>query len=129
MSQYGINVLCVHYDNDQFHLCVIDKNMKKIIKTILQDDGTMFSFPVFLGVSADKNTIYVLDCDKGCYGITFEGQVVFHYQNPEAEAYSGLVVDSDGLFIGSDENKGQVEKLSFSGGRKKCVQSLVIHCH
>ena len=117
MTKYGEDVLCVDI---QRQLCVIDKNMEKIIKTILKDDGTLFSVPVFLGVSADKNTIYVLDMEKGCYGITLDGQVVFHYQNSEAERYRGLVVDSDGLFIGFRViSVRQIEKLNFSGERQE----------
>ena len=120
MTKYGEDILCVLGDNDQLQFCVIDKNMKKIIKTILKDDGTLFSIPAFLVVSDDKNTVYILDMEKGCYGITLDGQVVFHYQNPEVEGYMGLVVDSDGLFISCrDDNKIQVEKLSLSGERQE----------
>ena len=117
MTKYGEDVLCVDI---QRQLCVIDKNMEKIIKTILKDDGTLFRGPGFLGVSADKNTIYVLDQYKGCYGIALDGQIVFHYQNSEAVGYGGLVVDSDGMFIcyrvGSEFH---VEKLNFSGERQE----------
>ena len=117
MTKYGEDILCF---DKHGQLCVIDKNMEKIIKTILKDDGTLFRAPAFLGVSADKNTIYVLDCIKGCYGITLDGQIVFHYQNSEAVGYLGLVVDSDGLLIGSrDGNKYQVEKLNFNGERQE----------
>ena len=117
MTKYGEDVLCV--DSGQGQLCVIDKHMKKIIKTILKDDGTLFRAPWYLGVSADKNTIYVLDWWKGCYGITLDGQM-FHYQNREARNYIGLVVDSDGLFIGSRVGSVmQIEKLNFSGERQE----------
>ena len=118
MTKYGEDVLCFDI---QRQLCVIDKNMEKIIKTILKDDGTLFSAAqAFLGVSADKNTIYVLDCIKGCYGITIDGQVVFHYQNSEAVGYLGLVVDSDGLLIGFRVgSEFHVEKLNFSGERQE----------
>ena len=123
MTKYGKYIMCALLKNDQWQLCVIDKNMKKIIKTILKDDGTLFSAPGFLGVSDDKNTVYVLDVEKGCYGITLDSQVVFHYQNLEVEHYVGLVVDSDGLFIAcGDDNKSQVEKLNFSGERQEvCI--------
>ena len=117
MTKYGEDVLCF---DKQGQIYVRDKNMEKIIKTILRDDGTLFSAPGFLGVSADKNTIYVLELDKGCYGITLDGQVVFHYQNSEAGGYNGLVVDNDGMFIGPwVGNKCQVEKLNFSGKRQE----------
>ena len=118
MTKYGEDVLC--FDNGLSQLCVIDKNMEKTIKTILRIDGTLFRVPEFLGVSADKNTIYVIDHYTGCYGITLDGHVVFHYQNTEAELYYGLVVDSDGLFIGSYvDAEYQVEKLNFSGERQE----------
>ena len=125
MTKYGEDILCAAGDDsDRFQLCVIDKNMK-IIKTILKDDGDLFSAPVFLGVSDDKNTVYVLDMFKGCYGITLDGQVVFHYQNLEVEGYGGLVTDSDGLFIGcGDDNKFQVEKLNISGERQEVCSSF-----
>ena len=117
MTKYGEDVLCVDI---QRQLCVIDKNMKKIIKTILKDNKTLFRVPGFLGVSAEESTIYVLDQYKGCYGITLDGQIVFHYQNSEAEGYFGLVVDSDGLFIGfSVGSVRHIEKLNFSGERQE----------
>ena len=123
MTKCGEEFLCLLYHNDQVNLCVMNKNMEKIIKTILKDVGTLFSAPKFLGVSADKNTVYVLDCYKGCYGMSLDGQIRFHYQNPEAKGYGGLVVDSDGLFIGSEVGIGfQVEKLNFSGEREEvCI--------
>ena len=123
MTKYGEDILCVLNENDQFHLCVVDKNIEDIIKTILKDDETLFSYPGFIDVSADKNTFYVLDYYKGCYGITLEGQVAFQYQNPEAECYFGLVVNTDGLLIGSGDNdECQVEKLTFSGEREEvCI--------
>ena len=86
------------------------------MKTILKDDGSHVTAPRFIGVNAEKNTIYVLDRDKGCYGLTMDDQVLCHYQNPEAKSYFGLAVDSNGLFISSRvAKKFQVEKLSFSG--------------
>ena len=107
-------------DNEELHLCIIDKDLKKIKKTILKDDGSRFELPGFIGVSADKNIIYVLDCDRDCYGIALVGQVLFHYQNPEAEVYCGLAVDSDGLFIAcTSEDDFQVEKLNFNGEREE----------
>ena len=120
INKYDDSVLGVVYDNAQLQLCVMDKNMENIVNTILKDDRTLFSAPVWIGVSADKNTIYVLDIDKGCYGIALDGQIVFHYQNPEAKCYNGLVVDSDGLFIGSYlGSEFQAEMLNFSGEREE----------
>ena len=74
--------------------------MENIIKDILKDDGRLFKVPGFLGLSTDRDTIYVLDCWKGCYGITLDSRIMFNYQKEEAGYYYGLVVDSDGLFIG-----------------------------
>ena len=120
MTKYGEDNLCVIYHNGQGQICIIDKNMENIIKTIRNGDWTQFKHLAFLGVSADKNTIYVLDWEKGCYGITLDGRIMFHYQNQEAEYYYGLVVDSDGLYIGTSvDNKYQVEKLNFSGERQE----------
>ena len=99
MIKYGEDNLCVIWHKGQGQLCILDKNTENIIQTILKDDRELFKAPGFLGFSADKNTIYVLDCMKGCYGITLDGRIVFNYQNQEAELYCGLVVDSDGLFI------------------------------
>ena len=120
MTKYGEDNLCGMYHNDQRQICIIDKNMKNIIKTILKDDKTLFRAPVCLGFSADKNTIYVLDNKKCCYGITLDGRIMFNYQNQEADAYYGLVVDSDGLYIGTRvKGKYQVEKLNFDGERQE----------
>ena len=120
MTKYGEDVLCVLNDNNQFKAYVMDKSMKKTLKTILKDDGKLFKAPAFLGVSADKNTIYVLDHYKGCYGITLNDHVIFHYQNPQAQCYGGLVVDSEGLFIGSKvAGDYQIEKLNLSGEQQE----------
>ena len=120
MTKYGKDILCILDNNEQFKLCVIDMSMRKIIKTIQKDNGTLFRVPFFIGVAADKNTIYVLDRREGCYGITSNAEIVFHYQNPDAVMYRGLVIDSDGLFIGARVgSKYQVEKLNFSGKRQE----------
>ena len=120
MTKYGEDNLCVICHNDQGRICIIDKNMKSINKTILKGDWTQFKAHGFLGVSADKNTIYVLDINKVCYGITLDGRIIFHYQNQEADWYYGLVVDSDGLYIGTRiKGKYQVEKLNFDGERQE----------
>ena len=116
ITKYGEDNLCVIRHNGQWQICIIDKNMKNIIKTILKDDRTLFITPVFLGVRADKKTIYVLDYRKGCYGITLGGRIMFNYRNQEAEHYFGLVVDSDGLIIGT---KYQMEKFNFSGEQQE----------
>ena len=120
MTKYGEDNLCVIYHNGQGQICIIDKNMENIIKTIQKGDWTQFKALAYLGFSADKNTIYVLDNKKGCYGITLDGRIIFNYQNQEAEYYYGLVVDSDGLYIGTRvKGKYQVEKLNFNGERQE----------
>ena len=120
MTKYGEDNLCVIWHKDQGQVCILDKNMENITKTIIKDDGKLFKAPRFLGLSADKNTVYVLDCRKGCFGITLDGRIIFNYQNQEAELYCGLVVDSDGLFIGTRiDNKDHVEKLNFNGERQE----------
>ena len=118
MTKYGEDNLCVILHKDQVQVCILDKNMKNIIQTIIKDGRKLFEAPWYLGFSADKNTVYVLDCFKGCFGITLDGRIMFNYQNQEAEDYWGLVVDSDGLFIGTRiDNTYQMEKLNFSGER------------
>ena len=120
MEQYDEDFLRILNDNDQLHLCVMDTEMKKILKTILKDDETLFSYPGCIGTSADKSTIYILDYFKGCYGISLDGRVRFHYSNPEVECYFGLVVHNDGLLIGSGNNDNcQVEKVSFRDDREE----------
>ena len=101
MAKYD-DYICVLRDNDLFCLCVVDNTVEKIIKTILVNDGTLFSYVGFIEVSADMNTCYVVDINKGCYGITLDSHVIFHYHYSTAQCYLGLVVDSEGLFIGSE---------------------------
>ena len=126
MTKYGEDVLCLLEEKLQFHLCVMDKNMENITKTMLKDDGTLFEEPNSIGISSDTNTIYILDGEKGCYGVTFDGQVVFHYQNPKADGYLGLVVVSDGLLIGTSNISSvlQLEKLNFSGELKEVYRNM-----
>ena len=120
MTKYGGDNMCAIYDSGQRQICIIDKNTKSIVKTILKDVKKRFKAPIFLGANAERNTVYVLDAFEGIYGITVDGQVMFHYQNPEADFYHVLVVDSDGLFIDTQmENKHQVEKINFSGEQQE----------
>ena len=120
MIKYGEDNLCVISHNGQWQICTIDKNMKNIIKTIRNGDWTQFKDLAFLGVSADKNTIYGLDFLKGCYGITLDVRIIFNYHYQEAVGYYGLVVDSDGLYIGTTvKGKFQVEKLNFDGEQQE----------
>ena len=129
LTKYDDSVLSIVYDRPhrQFQLCVIDKNMENIIKTIHKDDMKRFPIPGWIGVSANNNTIYVLDHYKGCYGITVDGQVVFHYHNADVKQYVGLVVDSDGFFISSviAGNMYRVEKINFIGEREEVFSVFV----
>ena len=125
-TKYGEDVVCLLEDKHQFHLCVMDKSMENITKTMLKDNGTLFEDPNSIGISSETKTIYISDYEKGCYGVTFDGQVVFHYQNPKAEGYLGLVVVSDGLLIGTAIQSGvlQLEKLNFSGELKEVYRNM-----
>ena len=40
MTKYNDGFLCVLGDNDHYDICVIDKNMEKIVKPVMQDDGS-----------------------------------------------------------------------------------------
>ena len=116
MTKYVEDYLLVIDHNGQGQICIIDKNVESMVKTILKDNWTLFEAPLFLGFnSADKNNIYVLDGWK-----VLDGRIMFNYRNQEAELYHGLVFDSDGLFIGSKvDNKPQVETLNLSGERQE----------
>ena len=125
MTKYGDNILCVLHDGGQWQICIVDENIKNVKRTLLKDDGTLFSAPMFIGVRADQDNIYVLDNQKGCYGITLDGNIVFHYQNPEAMRYLKLAIDRDGLFIGTAVgNKVLVERLDFRGERQEVFTSI-----
>ena len=120
MTKYGEDFISVLYDGEQFDLCIIDKNMATIVKTILKDDGTIFKSPIFIGISTDKNSIYVVDMKKGCYGMSLEGLILFHYQNHEAKRYYGLEIDNDGLFIAPEiAGEYHIEKINARGERDR----------
>lgn len=67
------------------------------------------SKPWYVAVSADRETVCVLDIAKGCIGHRLKkGQILFFYTQKDAVEYSGLVVGIDYFFIGTKEQDGNV---------------------
>ena len=64
----------------------------------------------------DQKTVYVVDVDKGCIGLTMDGNVVFQYQDQKVKFYAGLAVGRDCLFIRVKQGDYyKVRRLSLSG--------------
>ena len=114
MVKYGDDILATV--NDRFwKVAVIDK-LGTVKRTIYQDNGSLFSKPRFIGLSVDQKTVYIVDIDKGCIGLSMEGNIVFQYQDQKVKLYVGLAVGRDRLFITVNEgNDDKVRRLSLSG--------------
>ena len=113
MVKYGNDILATIYDRF-LNVAVIDNN-GTVKRTIYQDNGSLFSRPGYIDLSSDQKTVYVVDNDKGCIGLSMDGNVMFQYQDQKVKYYAGLAVGRDCLFIGVNEgNNFKVRRLSLS---------------
>ena len=112
MVKYGDDILAT-IDDGLYKVVVID-NHGTVKRKIYQDNGSIFSRPSFIGLSIEQKIVYVVDEDKGCIGLTMEGNIVFQYQ--KVKYYTGLAVGRDSVFIGVTLGKGySVRRLSLRG--------------
>ena len=114
MVKYGDDILATVHDRF-WKVAVIDKH-GTVKRSIYQDNGSLFSKPIHIGLSVDQKTVYIVDQDKGCIGLSMDGNVVFQYQDQKVEHYVRLAVGRDCLFIGVNEGNGaKVRRLTLSG--------------
>ena len=114
MVKYGDDILATVHDS-LWKIAAID-NHGAVKRTIYQDNGSLFSKPRFIGLSVDQKTVYIVDIDKGCIGLSMEGNIVFQYQDQKVKLYAGLAVGRDRLSITVNEgNDDKVRRLSLSG--------------
>ena len=114
MVKYGDDILAtVQY---RFWNVVVIDNLGTVKRKIYQDNGSIFGSPCHLGLSDDQKTVYVVDMDKGCIGLTMDGNIVFQYQNQKVKYYGGLAVSSDSFLTGFSAGKGWcLRRLSLCG--------------
>ena len=114
MVKYGDDILATV----RVRFCkvaVIDKN-GTLMKTIYQDNGSIISSAYFIGLSVDQKTVYIVDQDKGCIGLSMDGNVVFQYQDQKVKYYGGLAIGRDSVFICVLPGRGpSVRRLSLRG--------------
>ena len=118
MVKYGDDILATLRDvRDGFWKVVVIDNHGTVKRTIYQDNGSIFSSPFYIGLSVDQKTVYVGDDDKGCIGLTMDGNIVFQYQDQKMKIYAGLAVGTDSLFIGvaPGRRSWSVRRLSLRG--------------
>ena len=114
MVKYGGDILATVRDRI-CKVAVID-NHGCVRRTIYQDNGSLFRRPFYIDLSVDQKTVIIVDYDKGCIGLSMEGNIVFQYQDQKVKLYAGLAVGRDRLFIGVNEgNNDKVRRLSLSG--------------
>ena len=114
MVKYGVDILATV--NDRFVKVAVIDNNGIVKRTIYQDNGSIFRRPFYIDLSVDQKTVYVVDHDEGCIGLSMDGNVVFQYQDQKVKNYVALAVGKDCLFIGVNEGNGaKVRRLSLSG--------------
>ena len=114
MVKYGDDILAIV--NDRFVKVVVIDNHGTVKRPIYQDNGSLFSEPFDIGLSVDQKTVYIVDQNKGCIGLSMDGNVEFQYQDQKVKNYAGLAVGRDCLLIGvSEGNDGKVRRVSLSG--------------
>ena len=113
MVKYGNDILATVHDRF-WKVAVID-NHGTVKRTIYQDIGSLFNRPYDIDLSVDQNTVYIVDQDKGCIGLSMDGNIVFQYQDQKVKNYVGLAVGKDCLFVRVKEgNNFKVRRLSLS---------------
>ena len=115
MVKYGDDILTTIYD--RFWKVVVIDNHGTVKRVIYKDNGSLFSKPYYIGLSVDHRNVYFVDKDKGCIGLSMDGNVVFEYQDQTVQHYAGLAVGRNCLFIGVKQGYSyKVRRLSLSGG-------------
>ena len=101
MIKCGDNVIAVILTGSQFSISLINRQ-GRIQRPIITDDGSLFEWPVFLALSADEKTVYVLDRVKGCIALALDGRKapLFHYEDSDSLGYAGLAVGQNCIYIG-----------------------------
>ena len=114
MVKYGDDILATIRDG--YCKVVVIDNHGTVRRTIYQDNGSLFSKPWYIGLNVDQKTVYVVDQDKGCIGLTMDGNNVFQYQDQQVKYYAGLAVGRASVFIGVTLGKSySVRRLSLRG--------------
>ena len=114
MVKYGDDILATVGDGI-FKVAVVD-NKGTVKRTIYKDNDSLFSMPYCIDLSVDQKTVYVVDQNKGCIGLSMDGKVVFQHQNQKVKYYAGQAVGRDCLFIGVEQgNDVKVRRLNLSG--------------
>ena len=70
-----------------------------------------FSIQRSEGLSIDQKTVYVVDVEKDCTGLSMDGYIVFRYRDQNV----GLAIDGVSLFISVAKGGAKVRRLSISG--------------
>ena len=114
MKKCDDDILNVIGDSDLYQLCEVDNKLKKIVKALLLNDGTLVCAPILFSVSAEENTAYVLDCVNGYYEIKLPVGVIFTHR--EIRNKSGLIItDGDGQIVETfEKGEFQLENVKFS---------------
>ena len=114
MVKYGDDILATIRDG--FCKVVVIDNHGTVKRTIYQDNDSIFSSPFYIGLSVDQKTVYVVGQDKGCIGLTMDGNIVFQYQDQTMKYYAGPAVGRASVFISVTPGKGySVRRLSLRG--------------
>ena len=114
MVKYGDDILATV--RDRFCKVAVIDNRGTVKRTIYQNNGSIFSRSLYIGLSIDQKNVYVVDFNKGCIGLTMDGNIVFQYQDHKVKLFGGLAVGRDSVFIGvSQGGVRSVRRLSLRG--------------
>ena len=96
------------FDAMFWYLSLMDRHgnrVRRIRKEPLFDG--LFDSLIMLGLSADENILYVIDRINGCFGITLDGTIVFHYKDAAMPSYVGVcpIPDNSAFISGPESNK------------------------
>ena len=110
MVKYGDDTLATV--NDRIWKVAVIDNHGTVMRTIYQDNGSLFKMPYDICLSVDQKTVYVVDHDEGCIALSMDGNVLLQYQDQRVQFYLGLAVGRDCLFIGVlQSNDHKVQRL------------------
>lgn len=70
------------------------------------------------------NIIYITDQDKGCIGISTEGNIVFKYKADSVQVYTGICIDYCGNVYLSKKNADKVVVMKNNGEKVKNIVTM-----
>lgn len=105
--------------------CIVPLDINGAFRTSIftDKDGILKEIQCMTANQA-HNIIYITDQDKGCIGISTEGNIVFKYKADSVQVYTGICIDYCGNVYLSKKNADKVVVMKNNGEKVKNIVTM-----